>query len=483
MNIWFWVFISYILINFFLMVSMIFFERKKLTSIISWMTVLTFLPWVGFLIYLIFGSGLSYRVRRLLHRYQLFDLEFDDKTKTYFKCDKALSQKLKDDKDTIQCATNYGSVLCPYNDIKIFLNGEDKINALLKDIENAKKTINIEYYIFSDDSTGKRIMNALIKKAREGVKVKLIFDSIGCLGAPRRFFKKLKKAGGEVGEFFPPFMHLRLFNLKMNYRNHKKIVVIDGKVGYTGGINIRDDHMGKKKKVSPWRDTHVRITGSGVIPLQRLFLNDWRFVKNDKTPAEEYFKQKMFPKPSKNNGDACVQVISSGPDSTIQEIKETYIKLITNAKKSILIQTPYFIPDEAFLTALRIAIASGVKIKIMVPAKPDYKSIYYVTLSYLKDLIDLGVEVYLYNGFLHAKTLVVDDDKLSIGTCNLDNRSFQLNFEDTILIYSKQLNEEYKKAYEDDMKNCILADQAYFKKKKWLTKFLQAIFRLFAPIL
>lgn len=482
MNVWFWVFISYILINFALMVSMIFFERKKLTSVLAWMAVLTFLPWIGFLAYIVFGSGLSYRVRRLLHRYKLYDLEFNDKIKSYFDYDENQFKNLEEDKETIKCAHNYGAVLCPNNDIQIFHNGEEKINALLKDIENAKNSINIEYYIFSDDAIGKKVMNALIKKAQEGVKVRLIFDSIGCLGAPRRFFKRLKEAGGEVGEFFPPFMYIRMINLKLNYRNHKKIVVIDGKIAYTGGINIRDDHMGKKKKVSPWRDTHIRITGSGVVSLQMLFLNDWRYVKNDKSTTEDYFKEKLFPTPSKK-GNAFVQILSSGPDSETQEIKETYIKLITNAKKSVLIQTPYFIPDDSFLTAIRIAVSSGVKVKIMVPSKPDYRSIYHVTLSYLKDIIDLGIEVYLYKGFLHAKTLVIDDDKLSIGTCNIDNRSFQLNFEDTALIYSKELNEEYSKVYEEDIKNSIVADKAYFKKKKWLTKFLQAIFRLFAPIL
>ena len=178
-----------------------------------------------------------------------------------------------------------------------------------------------------------------------------------------------------------------------------------------------------------------------------------------------------------------MQVIVSGPNDPIQYIKETFIKLITNAKSEILIQTPYFIPDESFMSALRIAIASGVKVKIMVPHKPDKKTIYMVTLSYLKDIMELGAEVYLYEGFLHSKTIVVDNNKVSVGTCNLDNRSFGLNFEDTVLIYDKDLNEEYRKYFESDLSNSFKADSQYFKKKRWLTKFLQAIFRLFSPIL
>lgn len=481
MNAWFWVFISYIILNFLIMISMIFIERRKLSSVISWLTVLTFLPIIGFLFYVIFGSGLSIRVRRMISNHKLYGLEYDQQIIKYF--DGAqLSQSDKDLLGTVKCCYNYGSILCPQNDVKIFTNGPDKLKTLLNDIENAKHSINIEYYIFADDKTGKQVMNALIKKAKEGVKVKLIYDSIGCLGAPRRFFRKLKKAGGEIAEFFPPFAYIRMINLKMNYRNHKKIVVIDGKIAYTGGINIRDDHMGMKKKLSPWRDTHIRITGTGVYPLQNIFLNDWRYVKKEKYPSSYYTEKGLFPEPE-TNGDAFLQVIVSGPDSPVQNIKETYIKLITNAKREILIQTPYFVPDESFMSALRIALASGVTIKIMVPSKPDHRTVFWVTQSYLKEFVELGADVYFYEGFLHSKTLVVDDEILSIGTCNLDNRSFNLNFEDTVILYSKKLNEEYKGYYKQDLQHCKKTDILYFKKKLFLTKFAQTLFRLFSPIL
>lgn len=461
---------------------MIFFERKKLTSIISWLTVLTFLPGFGYIFYIIFGSGLSIRVRKMIAHHKLYEVEYDKAISKYLVSEDKIKEDLKDDEGVIKCCYNYGSILCPANDIKFFLWGNDKIDALIKDLEAAKHSINIEYYIFVDDEVGKRVMNVLIKKAKEGVAVKLIYDSIGCLGAPRRFFRKLRKAGGQVAEFFPPFAHIRMINLKMNYRNHKKIVVIDGKIAYTGGINIRDDHMGKKKRVSPWRDTHIRVEGSGVYPLQNIFLNDWRYIKKENSPSSKYIEDGLFPKPA-SFGDAYMQVVVSGPDSPIQNIKETYIKLITNAKKIIYIQTPYFIPDEAFAAGLRIALASGVKIKIMIPSKPDYKTIFWVSLSYLKEFVELGVDVYLYDGFLHSKTLVVDDNKLSVGTCNLDNRSFGLNFEDTVIIYSDKLNAEYREYYHEDLKHCRHADIIYFKKKRWLTKFAQAIFRLFSPIL
>ncbi len=483
MNIWFWVFIAYIVINFLLFISMVFFERKKLSSIISWLTVLTFLPIIGYLFYIVFGSGLSFRVKKMIRTHKIYEMDFDTTiNKLLMSNEEIKSQFSAQDESLIKCCYNYGSTLYPFNKIQIFCWGKDKFDALLQDISNATKSINIEYYIFVNDKTGKKLMNLLIKKAKEGVTVRLIYDSVGSRKAPRRFFRKLKKAGGEVAEFFPPFAHFRSINLKLNYRNHKKIVVIDGQIAYTGGINIRDDHIGGSKKLFPWRDTHLRMEGPGVLQLQKIFLNDWRYIKKENFTAEKYVEEGLFPVPA-NYGNTFLQVIVSGPDSEVQAIKEVFIKLITTAQESILIQTPYFIPDEAFISALRIALASGVKVKIMVPSKPDYRTVYWVTLSYLKEFVELGADVYVYDGFLHSKVIVVDDNKLSIGTCNLDNRSFGLNFEDTVVMYSKELNEEYRKYYAEDLKHCTRADLMFFKKKKWLTKFLQAIFRLFSPIL
>ncbi len=484
MSVWFWVLIAYISINFIMFISMVFFERRKLSSVISWLAILTIFPIIGYLFYAVFGSGLSFRVRRMISKHKLYQVEYDEEIRKHIlgTNEEETLKRLKDDAGIVKCCYNYGSILCPDNDVKIFRWGEEKIDYLLRDLEHAKHTINMEYYIFADDEVGKKVMDMLIKKAQQGVKVKLIYDSVGSLKAPRRFFRQLKKVGGEIGEFFPPFAYIRLINMKLNYRNHKKIVVIDGKIAYTGGINIRDDHMGKKKKVSPWRDAHIRVCGSGVYPLQEAFLNDWRYIKKETFSSHKYINEGLFPAPSVN-GSAFMQVVCSGPDGNIPKIKEVFIKLITNAKDSILIQTPYFIPDEAFDAALRIALASGVKVKIMLPSKPDYKTIFLVSLSYLKEFVEYGAEVYLYDGFLHSKVIVVDDDKMTIGTCNLDQRSFSLNFEDTVVLYSQQLNKKYREYFKEDISHSRLIDVKAFKKKRYLTKFLQAVFRLFSPIL
>lgn len=468
--------------NFLLLIGMVFLEKRKPQTIISWLTVLTFLPVFGFLLYVIFGSGLSVRTRRMIKKKAISERDIIKNIDGIQNLNNAKLDGLTEkDRQIITYCYNYGAYPCPGSDVEILNNGIQKISSLKKDLLNAKKSINIEYYIFAKDETGRQIMDILCQKAREGVDVRLIYDSIGSRKAPRRFFKKLTKAGGQVAEFFPPFMHMRLINLKLNYRNHRKIVVIDGKIGYTGGINIRDDHMGLDKKLTPWRDTHIRIEGAGVYGLQNIFIDDWRYCKKDNTPPKVYLEKGYFPTPELK-GDITVQILSSGPDSQVQKIKEAFIKLIATAEKRIWIQTPYFIPDDSFLSALRIAIKSGVDVRVMVPYTPDKKSVYYVTISYLKELVEMGGRVYLYQGFLHSKTMLIDDNKLSIGTCNTDNRSFGLNFEDTAIMYSSKLNTAYQKTYQEDINNSFEVNLVYFKRKRWLTKFLQAIFRLLAPL-
>lgn len=475
-------FIVVVCINFLLMISMVFLEKRKPENIIAWLSALTFLPIIGFLFYIVFGSGLSVRTRRMIKKKRISERDIIRNIKGIQTLEEAkVDGILKDDQELVSLCYSYGSYPLPGNDIKIYTNGSDKLADLKKDLLNAKKSINIEYYIFANDKTGNDIMKILCQKASEGVDVKLIYDSIGSRKAPRRFFKKLEDAGGQVGEFFPPFMHIRLINLKLNYRNHRKVVVVDGKIGYTGGINIRNDHLGLDKKLKPWRDTHIRVEGAGVYALQNIFLDDWRYCKNDNTPLRLYLENGYFPSPT-IKGNATTQLVTSGPDSAVPKILEAYVKMITNAKKRVYIQTPYFIPDDVFISALRIAVKSGIDVRIMVPKIPDKKTVYLATLSYLKEVAELGIKIYLYNGFLHSKTLLVDDNKLSIGTCNTDNRSFRLNFEDTVIIYSKELNKQHRDIFEDDIKHSQQVDLNYFKKKRWLTKILQAVMHLFSAI-
>ncbi len=480
-----WVFVAVgilALVNLLLLIGMIFLERKKPQSIIAWLAILTFLPGIGFIFYLLLGSGLSHRVRKMIKKKSISDkdvLKNIHGLKTFSEVSgiRALSK----DSDIMKLCYDMGGYPCLGNDVKIFCHGFEKIAILKEDLLAAKHSINMEYYIFANDAVGREIMDILIKKAKEGVKVKLIYDAVGSKKTRRRFFKKLKKAGGEIAEFFPPFMHIRLLNLKLNYRNHRKIVVIDGKIAYTGGINIRDDHMGVNKRLSPWRDASVRIEGGGAFPLQNIFLDDWRYASKDTTPIEQYVAE-YFPTPEQK-GNVNLQVLTSGPDSKVQKIKEAYIKMIASAKKRVFMQTPYFVPDDAFMSAISIAKRSGVDVRIMLPLKPDKKTVYLATLSFAREMAEIGVKIYFYNGFLHAKTLLVDDNKLSIGSVNLDNRSFGLNFECTAIMYSEKLTKEYAERYEEDISNSILAEEGLFNRLSLRSRIGQSVFRLLSPLL
>ena len=475
-------------INILMLIVMIFVERKQPQVIFSWFVILTMLPVVGFFLYILFGGGLSVRTRLLMRRKKRYTADYYK----YLSWQKVDFDKISEKNNEFDYAYELikfvkscdENLFSPSNKVQIFLSGEEKIKSLKKDLLNAQHSINIEYYIFANDNVGKEIMNILIDKAKKGVKVKLIYDSVGCLRSPRRFFKKLKKAGGEIAEFFPPFMGIRLINFKVNYRNHRKIVVIDGKIAYTGGINIRDDHMGKKKKLSPWRDTHIKIEGRAVWDLENVFFNDFRCVKKEKLNAKELVEKKFFNEDAlKEKGNIGIQIITSGPESEQKNIEDAYLKMISLAKKRIYIQSPYFIPDEIFLKSLIIAKRSGVDVKVMIPGKPDKKSVYYVTLSFVKILLDENIDVYFYNGFIHSKTLLVDDLVVSIGTCNTDNRSFSLNFELTALMYNKKFVEKNQKIFENDIINSKKITLKYFNKKFFATKIAQAIYRLFSPIM
>ena len=468
------------ILNIALFFFMVFLEKKKPQAIIAWMTFLTLFPAIGFLFYIVFGAGLSFRTRRMIKNKKISNRDllkkFDWK---HTLADIESDPILENDKSLASFCLKWGGYPCLYNKVEVFNDGVKTIEQLKKDLLSAQKNINIEYYIFANDLVGNEILEILTKKAKEGVRVKLLYDSIGSKKSSKKFFKPLTEAGGQVARFFPPFLHI---NLKVNYRNHRKIVVIDGKIAYTGGVNIRDDHLGRNKRLSPWRDTHIKIEGSGVFPLQNIFLNDWRYAFNDRHNSDYYIKRNYFNEPEKK-GDAMLQVLSSGPENDGQPIKEAYIKMFSNAKKRIVIQTPYFIPDDSFFDALSIACASGVEVSIMLPQKPDKKVVYLPSLSYARQHCELGAKIYLYKGFIHSKTILVDDNKLVVGTCNMDNRSFALNFEDSALIYSKKINTDYYLQIQKDIENSKEVDKEFFKRSPITEKMAQAIYRLLSPIL
>ncbi|MEK4387596.1 cardiolipin synthase [Solibacillus sp. FSL W7-1464] len=469
-------------INVLFALTVIFLERKKPSSTWAWLLVLFFLPFVGFFLYLLLGRQLRKKhlfrwdgrkdigIEQLIN-YQIEAIENNEL--------ELRAEHIKSYNHLIymNLKTN-NAVLTQDNDVKIFDDGSDKFEALINDIQHAKNHIHIQYYIFKLDNLGQRIVNALIKKAKQGVKVRVLFDEMGSRGVRKRHFKELIEAGGEVEVFFPSI--LPLINPRLNFRNHRKISIIDGRIGYIGGFNVGDEYLSLSDRFGYWRDTHLRIEGSAVHPLQTRFILDWNqaSAKNDICYAERYFP--IIPQ----KGTAAIQIISSGPDTEWEVIKNNYLHLIANAKKYVYIQSPYFIPDESFFDAIRIAALSGIDVRIMIPNKPDHLFVYWATYSYVGPLVEAGAKVYQYEkGFIHAKMIVVDDEIASVGTANIDVRSFSLNFEVNALLYDRLLAHRLAEIFESDILDCSELTYELYKNRSNFIKFKESISRLLSPIL
>ena len=381
-------------------------ENRDPTKTMAWLLIFIVLPGVGLIIYCFLGRNI--RKRKLFHTQKLAS---DIKENNLFKNMESIEElveleqisiknnKLLDDRNYEEIKKKVVSLLLntgkfPFtsnNDVKIFIDGNEKFESLLKDIENAKEHIHLEYFIIKNSDIGIKIKDLLIKKAKSGVKVKILYDDVGCwrFWFHRKFFNDMKKVGIQISAFLPatfPFI-----GGKLNYRNHRKIVIIDGHIGYTGGINIGDEYMGKNKKFGYWRDTHIRIEGSSVYMLQMVFLTDWYY-----TTKKAEFEPKYFPK-LEHKGNSMIQVVATGPDSDWEAIHYAYFSAICNAKERVYIETPYFIPDEGLLRALKSAALSGVDVRIIFPSIADHKIVHQASYSYFDDILKSGGKVYLYN--------------------------------------------------------------------------------------
>ena len=460
---------------------MIFLERKDIRSIQSWILVFLILPaGISLYIYFVFGIGPKLNKKKIENRNLNL---FNEINSTLLNVKDYSSIPEKEDIDTSILKFNLlhnESAITEHNDIKIFNSAKDKFKELLEDVKNAKHSIHLLYYIIKNDTIGNMLIDLLVQKCKEGVKVRLIYDDVGCICVSKKLFNKLIEAGGNVFPFFPSYM--KFINLNLNYRNHRKIVVIDGKIGYIGGINIGDEYMSLNKRITPWKDCHIKIIGDAVNFLQLQFVQDLAYVSNHKIDTEDNFKEKYFPKSNIKN-KAYTQIVSSEPIGKNHErIKYSYLRMLYNAKKEIFIQTPYLGLDESSMCALISAARYGVKVKIMIPLIYDKRIVYRVTSSYITQLVNSGIEVYLYNGFIHSKVMIMDDSVTSIGTANFNIRSFSLNFEVNAFITNKDITTQMKNIFYEDMRNCIKADENYDKTKSLLVKIEEGFSRLFTPL-
>ncbi len=474
-----------VLINEILALITVFREERDIAATWAWLLVLSFLPMLGFLIYAFVGRKLP---KKRLFRFQYKDNKLmynilKEQGRIHNNPEKIRADEVSYSYRTLVKLFKTSDVtdLSRRNHVKVFTEGNHLFDCIISDIQNAKSSINIEFYTFYDDKIGHRVLNELVKKAKQGVKIHVIYDSWGSMGNKHHFFDPLREAGG----FVEPFLHTHsaVMDFRLNFRDHRKIVVIDGKYGYIGGFNIGDQYLGRKKKFGNWRDTHLRISGSAVHHLQAQFILDWNVTDMEHKIDVKETKGFYFPKVYQE-GSTNIQIVSSGPNSDLQQIKLGYIKMIQNAKNYCWIQSPYLIPDDSALDAIRTAAMSGVDIRIMVPCMPDHPFVYRATQYYAKQLSKYGVKIYFYqDGFIHAKTVLVDGKIASVGSANMDFRSFKLNFEINAFIYDEGLAEQLHSIYVNDIRNSKLMTFGDFEKQSRWLKFKQVFSRLFSPIL
>lgn len=477
-----WMLDHLFLINIVFSLLIIFFQRRNPTTVWAWLLLLYFIPGLGFILYLILGQ--NFRKDRM---FKMKEIEGEIKyavrsqeESIYRKKLRLRDPELERFKRLILYNLNEGeAVLTDNNDIRIFTDGREKFQTLLSEMDHARNYIHVQYYIIRNDELWKEIEEVLARKARQGVEIRVLFDSMGCRSMRRSDWARMEKAGIKVAEFFPAL--LGKLQLRVNYRNHRKIVVIDGRIGFVGGFNVGREYLGKNKKFGYWRDTHICIEGSAVTSLAVRFVLDWNYAARENL----FLEDRLFEIPTYvRGGRDPVQIISSGPDSSSQEIRDNYLRLIHMARKNIYIQTPYFIPDDDIRDALVIAAKSGIDVRIMIPCKPDHPFVYWATYSYIGEMIEAGARCYTYdNGFLHAKCMCVDGLVTCMGTANMDIRSFSLNFEVNAVVYSARTTEKLMEAFENDITKSTLVTRKKYEQRDLTVRIKEQFCRLLSPVL
>ncbi len=452
---------------------------------LAYVLFIVLVPVVGILFY--FSFGINYRKRKLYSKKLITDIGLREKVQRQLRqySEKIIGTDLLSAShrklaNFIQ-KTN-GSPLTANNAVSLLINGEEKFPALLNALKAATSHIHIEYYIYENDKTGNAIADVLIQKAQQGVAVRFLYDDFGSHQIGKKFLARLNDAGVETAPFYK--IKWYVFANRLNYRNHRKIVIIDGKKAFVGGINISDKYRNDHKDENAlyWRDTHLVVEGRATFYLQYIFLCDWNFCHQEKLQFENEF----FPEypPGEVAKKELVQIVASGPDSDLPVILYSLIEAITSAQHKILITTPYFIPGENLMAALIIAIKSGIQVQLLIPGISDSKIVNAAARSYYTLLLRNGVKIFEYQkGFVHAKTIVIDNSLALIGSANMDYRSFDLNFEVNAMVYSEEIASQLSQAFENDLKNAVEIDaQKWLNRPKYI-RLWEKFVRLLAPFL
>lgn len=449
-------------------------DNRQPAKTMAWILVLAFMPFVGIIFYIFFGQN----TRKERH---ISDRSMDQLTKRSM-LEFVEQENLHlpaNNKPLMNLFTNQNWAF-PFKDnrVDIFTDGYEFICSLLYNIGKAQHHIHLDTYIFEDDALGYLVADALVDKAEQGVEIRVIYDDVGCWKVKDAFFERMRDTGIDVHAFMP--VRFPAFTSKVNYRNHRKLCVIDGKVGFIGGMNIAKRYV-KGTGKQPWRDTHLRIQGGGVYALQRAFLIDWYFVDRTLITNRVYYP----PVDIHINNSCLVQVVTSSPIAPWPDIMQGYVRILLQAQKYVYMETPYFLPTEPVLFAMRTAALAGVDIRLMIPRKADAKLVEWASRSYVMEAIEAGVKVCLYmGGFNHSKLLVSDDNLCTVGSTNIDFRSFENNFEANAFFYDEEMAQRIKAIYlKDESQSILVDDVSYFVKRPFMKRLFESIVRLLSPLL
>ncbi|MEG0796870.1 MAG: cardiolipin synthase [Odoribacter sp.] len=456
-------------------------ENRNPVRTLAWIVVLVAIPLIGFLFYLYFG--INYRKIKMFSMKGLGDMKWlqymSEDQKQLIKKSEFLQRResVAVRKLMTLLLNNNKALLTRFNRVEVLNNGDETFPTLFEALEQARKFIHLEYYIISEGRLTDRLKEILLRKAAEGIEVRIIYDDVGSWGLSRNFIRELQKAGIQIYPFLPVRFH-QLAN-KANYRNHRKIAVIDGEIGFIGGLNIADRYVDGVAGIGVWRDTHLKVMGEVVTSLQVIFLIDWYFVRQELLlDKDEYLPYVQA------DGNVIAQTITSGPDSDWASIQQAYFTLINMAKRYVFISTPYFMPGETTLNSLKTAAMSGVDVRILLPYKSDSRLTHWCTCSYVEELLEAGVKIYWYKkGINHSKVIIVDGIVASVGTANMDLRSFEQNFEVSLILYDREVVKVLAGYFMEDLKESSEATIQHWKFRPKRDKVYESMARLFAPVL
>lgn len=471
-----WIIFSLYIVVYVVTAFVIIMDKKEPVKTLAWLLLLFLLPIIGCILYFFFGQDT--RRRKSTNKYRAIDL--------YKSVEKRFMEQDRHDypvkyAELIRMFVNQNHAYpFTHNEIEIYESGRPFFDAFLSAIDSAESHIHLEFFIFLDDEIGNRVADHIIQKAQEGVEVRVLYDDVACWNVKNRFWERMREGGVDVRSFMP--VRYPGLTSKINYRNHRKIAVIDGKVAFMGGMNIADRYI-KGTKEQSWRDTNIKISGRSVYGLQKVFIGDWYFMDKTLLSGDKYYPKMEFADDSL--ADNLIQIASSSAASRWPDIEQGYVRIINNAKKYIYIETPYFIPTQPVLFALQTAALGGIDVRVMVPEKCDNFLVNNASRSFFPDILKAGAKVYLYDRkvFNHSKVLICDDELATVGSVNIDSRSFETSMEVQAFIYSEDIVSRFRDMFENDMKRCTQFDINKNQKRSIVIRFWESVVRMLSPLL